>query len=163
MKIISLTEAHYEQVNAIYLDGIATGHATFQTEGKTWKEWDSGHLSSCRLATIEGEDVLGWAALSPVSSRCVHAGVAEVSEYIAEDARGKGIGKALLQQIITDSEAVGIWTLQAGVFAENNARMALHQGCGFRIVGHRERMGKMHSGLWRDTILLERRSIVTGL
>lgn len=163
MKIVPLLQVHYEQVNAIYREGIATGHATFQTEGKIWDEWDSGHLSSCRLVAVEGDIVLGWGGLSLVSSRCVYAGVAEVSEYIAEVARGKGIGKALLQQIITDSEAAGIWTLQAGIFPENKASLALHHSCGFRTVGYRERIGRMKNGAWRDTILLERRSAITGI
>ena len=162
MNIIPLVPAHYEQVDAIYLEGIATGNATFQTEGKTWEEWDSSHLTSCRLAALDADTIMGWAALSPVSSRCVYAGVAEVSVYVAGSAQSKGIGKALLQALVAESEAAGIWTLQAGIFPENKASIALHESCGFRIVGTRERIGKMHTGQWRDTMLLERRSSTVG-
>lgn len=163
MQIIPLTPEHYPQVDAIYLEGIATGQATFQTEGKTWEEWNGGHLAHSRLVAIDGDEVLGWAALSPVSSRCVYAGVAESSVYIAENARGRGVGMALMQQLVRESEAVGIWMLQAAIFPENEASIRLHQRCGFRIVGTRERIGKMHTGKWRDTALMERRSAVVGI
>lgn len=163
MQIVTLTPEYYPQVDAIYLEGIATGNATFQTEGKTWKEWDSSHLRHSRLVAVEHGKVLGWAALSPVSSRCVYAGVAESSVYIAEKARGRGVGLALMQRLVTASEAAGIWTLQAGIFPENEASVRLHQKCGFRIVGTRERIGKMHTGRWRDNLLLERRSKITGI
>lgn len=163
MQIIPLTPEHYPQVDAIYLEGIATGNATFQTEGKTWEEWNSSHLAHCRLVAVEQEKVLGWAALSPVSSRCVYAGVAEVSVYVAGNARGKGVGLALMQRLVAESEAAGIWTLQAGIFPQNEASVRLHQKCGFRIVGSRERIGKMHTGEWRDNLLLERRSKTTGI
>ncbi len=163
MEIIPLTPEHYPQVDAIYLEGIATGVATFQTEGKAWEEWDGSHLKECRLAAVEGNALLGWAALSPVSSRCVYAGVAEVGIYVSGKARGRGVGKALLKRLVADSEAQGIWTLQAGVFPENQASLAVHERCGFRIVGRRERIGKMQTGQWRDTILLERRSNTVGI
>lgn len=163
MRIVPLTPAHYPQVNAIYLEGIATGQTTFQTEVKTWEEWNNGHVTHSRLVAMDDEKVLGWAALSPVSNRCVYAGVAETSVYIAEEARGKGVGMALMQQLVQESEAAGIWTLQAGIFPENRASIRLHEKCGFRIVGTRERIGKMHTGQWRDTILMERRSTVVGI
>lgn len=162
MEIIPLTQLHYPQVNTIYLEGIATGNATFQTDGKSLEEWDSSHLPHCRFVAIEGENVLGWAAISPVSSRCVYAGVAETSVYIKPEARGKRIGRSLMQKLIAESEAANIWTLQAGIFPENKASISLHKKCGFRIVGRRERIGKMADGRWRDTILMERRSGVAG-
>ena len=163
MQIIPLTTEHYPQVDAIYLEGIATGNATFQTEGKSWAEWDAGHLTHSRLAAVDNGCVAGWAALSPVSGRCVYAGVAEVSVYIAGQVRGKGIGAMLLERLIEESESAGIWTLQAGIFPENKASIALHERCGFRTVGYRERIGRMHTGIWRDTILMERRSRKAGV
>lgn len=164
MRIAALVRDHHQDaVNAIYLEGIATGNATFQAEGRSWAEWDSTHLESCRfVACDESGTVLGWAALSAVSGRCVYAGVAEVSVYVAAAARGKGVGKALLQQLVDASEAAGIWTLQAGIFPENKASVVLHQRVGFRIVGYRERIGRMHTGEWRNTLLLERRSQTIG-
>lgn len=163
MILTHLTADHYAAVNAIYLEGIATGNATFQTEGKTWDEWDAGHLQHCRLVALDGDTVLGWAALSPVSSRCVYAGVAEVSVYVSNAAKGHGVGTALMQRLVADSETAGLWTLQAGIFPENTASLALHQRAGFRIVGHRERIGQMHTGEWRDNLLLERRSKTIGI
>ncbi len=149
-------------VLAIYLEGIATGNATFEQSAPEWDEWHAGHLAAARIvARSDGGDVLGWAALSPVSSRCVYAGVAEVSVYVAESARRRGVGRALLERLIADSEAEGIWTLQAGMFPENVASFLLHQDAGFRIVGNRERLGQMN-GRWRDVLLMERRSEVAG-
>lgn len=163
MPLIALTEQHYSAVAQIYLEGIATGQATFETSAPDWDTWNQNHLAYGRWVMCSEEDnVIGWAALSPVSGRCVYAGVAEVSEYVSEQHRGKGVGKFLLQKIIADSEAHGIWTLQAGVFPENKISLALHQRCGFREVGHREKIGKMN-GIWRDTVLLERRSKTIGL
>lgn len=147
----------WDAVRSIYLEGIATGNATFETDAPTWEAWDSAHLKSCRLVATEDDHVLGWAALTPVSGRCVYAGVGEVSVYVAETARGKGIGTLLLQGLINASEQEGLWTLQAGIFPENNASIRLHRSLGFREVGRRERIGKMN-GIWRDTVLLERRS-----
>ena len=163
MQIIPLTAEHFPQVNTIYLEGIATGNATFQTDGKSWEAWDSSHLAHSRLVAVEDDSVSGWAALSPVSDRCVYAGVAEVSVYVAGRARGKGIGAVLLRELVAESERAGIWTLQAGIFPENKASIALHEGCGFRIIGYRERIGKMHTGVWRDTVLMERRSKKVGV
>jgi L-amino acid N-acyltransferase YncA len=149
-------------VRAIYLDGIATGQATFETEAPSWEKWDAGHLPSPRLVARESDDVLGWAALSPVSERCVYAGVAEISVYVSATHRGRGVGGKLLTSLIEESEKNGIWTLQAGIFQENTASLALHRSCGFREVGRRERIGKMN-GVWRDTVLLERRSNLVGV
>jgi len=162
MKLHPLTAAHWPQVRAIYEQGLATGQATFQTEAPSWEEWDRSHLAHSRLlATNDASQVLGWVALSPVSSRCVYGGVAEVSVYIAEVARGRGVGRQLLAALITESETHGIWTLQASLFPENTPSLRLHTGAGFRQVGHRERIGQLH-GVWRDTLLLERRSAVVG-
>ena len=148
-------------VRAIYLEGIATGNATFEMTAPGWEKWDAGHLPSGRFVARSKGAVLGWAALSPVSSRCVYAGVAEVSIYIAEHARGRGIGRQLMSRLIADSEAQGIWTLQAGIFPENAASIALHQRAGFRVLGQRERPGQLN-GRWRDVVLMERRSAVAG-
>jgi phosphinothricin acetyltransferase len=152
----------WKEVRAIYVEGIATGHATFETRSHGWKAWNAAHLPSCRLVARDGESLLGWAALSPVSDRCAYGGVAEVSVYVAARARGKGAGRALLSRLIEESEKNGIWTLQAGIFPENAASLALHEQCGFRVVGRRERLGKL-KGKWRDVILLERRSTKVGL
>ena len=149
-------------VKAIYMEGIATGHATFETDVPQWEEWDSNHLRTCRLVARTGGEVTGWAALSGVSTRCVYGGVAEVSVYVAEAARCQGLGALLLQNLVRASEREGIWTLQAGIFPENEASIALHKTCGFRVVGRRQRIGQMH-GVWRDVILMERRSEVTGV
>ena len=156
-----MTPADWPEVSAIYKEGIATGQATFQTTVPAWEEWDAGHLVHCRLVVREGAEVAGWAALSPVSKRYVYRGVAEVSIYVAARSRGRGIGQELLTELITTSEETGIWTLQAGIFPENEASVRLHQRCGFRIAGTRERLGELH-GVWRDVLLLERRSSVTG-
>jgi L-amino acid N-acyltransferase YncA len=152
-----MREADWPAVQAIYRDGIATGDATFDTEAPGWAAWDRDHLPDHRLvATREGR-VVGWAALAPVSRRRCYAGVAEVSVYVAAAAVGQGVGRALLGELVRRTEAAGIWTLQAGVFPENTASLALHRSCGFRTVGVRERLGR-HQGRWRDVVLLERRS-----
>jgi phosphinothricin acetyltransferase len=161
MVIRSLTPQDWLAVREIYVQGIASGNATFELEAPEWEAWDAAHLPSCRLVADEAGRVLGWAALSPVSGRCVYAGVAEVSVYVAAQSRGSGIGKQLLQALVVDSERNGIWTLQAGIFPENEASLAVHQACGFRIVGRREKLGQMN-GQWRDVLLLERRSPVAG-
>ena len=157
-----MKSADWNAVRAIYEEGIATGHATFETEVPEWIEWDRSHLRDCRLVAKAREQVVGWTALSPVSERCVYAGVAEVSIYITPSARGQGIGKTLLQALIDKSEKVGIWTLQAGVFPENTASIALHKACGFREIGYRSRIGQT-GDVWRDVVLLERRSAICGL
>ncbi|HKO43479.1 MAG TPA: GNAT family N-acetyltransferase [Pyrinomonadaceae bacterium] len=160
--IDNLKASDWEQVRSIYLEGIATGDATFETSAPDWVKWDADHLAEPRLVYREGEKIFGWAALSPVSGRCVYAGVAEVSVYVAQDNRGRGVGRALLSALVDRSEQKGIWTLQAGVFPENRPSIELHQKCGFRQVGTRERPGQM-AGVWRDVVLLERRSKVAGI
>jgi L-amino acid N-acyltransferase YncA/phosphoribosylanthranilate isomerase len=160
--IDAMTPGDWSQVAAIYAEGIATDNATFETEVPDWDAWDRAHHADCRLVARDGDQVLGWAALSPVSSRCVYGGVAENSIYIAAAARGKGIGKALLKALIDASESAGIWMLQTGIFPENIASIRLHKACGFREVGIRERIGQMH-GVWRDVVLLERRSEIVGI
>lgn len=147
----------WEQVRAIYLEGIRSGHSTFETEAPSWERWDEGHLSIARLVMRDGETILGWAALSPVSRRQVYRGVAELTVYVSENARGQGIGRALLEALIDESEKDGIWTLQASIFPENLASVQLHVRCGFREVGRRARIAMMN-GVWRDTLLFERRS-----
>ncbi len=148
-------------VRKIYQEGIATRQATFETAVPSWSEWDASKIASCRFVARTDDKILGWAALSPVSQREVYAGIAEVSVYVAEKARGHGLGKALLQKLIDCSERSGFWTLQAMMFPENEASVALHHVCGFRVVGKREKIGK-HYGVWRDTLLLERRSQIVG-
>ena len=152
----------WESVRAIYLAGIATGDATFETEAPNWTEWDESHLPAPRLVACSGAAVVGWAALSRVSARAAYAGVAEVSVYVEEQMRGQGIGSLLLKALVAGSENDGIWTLQASIFPENAASILLHQSCGFREVGRRQRVGKL-KGVWRDTVLLERRSEVVGI
>jgi len=162
----AMTQADGDAVLAIYAEGIAGGSATFETAAPAWADWDRAHLSALRLVALdrgapEGR-VVGWAAGSPVSERCVYAGVAEVSVYVAGEARGRGVGGALLDALVAVAETSGLWTLQAGVFADNAASLALHERHGFRRVGVRERLGQ-RDGAWRDVVLLERRSAVTGL
>jgi L-amino acid N-acyltransferase YncA len=147
----------WEQVRSIYLEGIRTGHATFETDAPTWEKWDEVHLEIARLVVREGDRVLGWAALSPTSKRKVYRGVAELTVYVAENARGAGIGRKLLEALIQESEEHGIWTLQASIFPENTSSVKLHLRSGFREVGRRERIA-MLNGVWRDTLLFERRS-----
>ncbi len=159
--IAALTLEHWPAVRRIYEEGIATGDATFETSAPDWEAWNDGHLAHSRLVACRETEVLGWAALSPVSRRAAYAGVAEVSVYIAAAARGQGIGRHLLDALVASSEHHGIWTLQASIFPENRASIALHHKCGFRIVGTRERIGR-REGFWRDTVLMERRSAAVG-
>lgn len=161
MEIIPMLPGNWEAVKNIYKEGIATGNATFQTDAPSWEDWDREHAAEPRLVAMEGEEVLGWAALTPVSGRCIYAGVGEVSVYVSARAQGKGVGRQLLQSLITASEKANFWTLQAGIFPENAASLAIHTACGFRIIGTREKIGKMN-GIWRDTVLLEKRSSLTG-
>jgi len=161
MHITNMQSEHWQAVKKIYEEGIATGNATFQTTSPTWEDWNKDHLTTSRLVAVDDNEVVGWAALTPVSGRCVYAGVAEVSVYVAAAARGKGIGNALLQALVKNSEENNLWTLQAGIFPENIASIKLHKTNGFRIIGTREKIGKMN-GVWRDTVLLERRSKVVG-
>lgn len=157
-----MTPADWPEVRAIYLEGIATGNATFETDAPAWEKWDASHISHSRLVARSADGLQGWAALSPVSGRCVYQGVAEVSVYVRAKFRGEGIGRALLDALISSSESNGIWTLQAGMFPENGASIALHRACGFREVGRRNRIGRATNGIWRDTLLLERRSSIVG-
>jgi L-amino acid N-acyltransferase YncA len=146
----------WEQVRSIYLEGISSGNSTFETDAPSWEKWNENHLEIARLVMRDEESVIGWAALSPISKREVYRGVAEVTVYVTESARGKGIGRALLEALIAESERNGIWTLQASIFPENIASVELHLRCGFREVGRRERIAMLR-GVWRDTILFERR------
>ncbi|MEH7305110.1 GNAT family N-acetyltransferase [Neobacillus drentensis] len=160
--IDNMLEEDWDQVREIYQEGISTGNATFQKESPTWEAWDIGHILECRIVARLDDKVLGWAALSPVSSRCVYAGVAEVSIYVGQSSQGKGIGSKLLNSLIEKSEQNGYWTLQSGIFPENVTSLKLHSRYGFREVGRRERIGQL-DGVWRDTILLERRSSAVGI
>jgi phosphinothricin acetyltransferase len=160
--IDTLHASDWEAVRSIYLEGIATGNATFETDTPDWETWNRNHLSFARLVARDDMSILGWAALSRVSSRNVYVGVAEVSVYVAASARGMGAGRSLLVALIEEAERNGIWTLQAGVFPENTVSIALHKSCAFREVGRRERIGLLR-GVWRDVILLERRSRTIGV
>jgi phosphinothricin acetyltransferase len=178
-QITAMRPEDWAVVREIYREGIATGNATFERELPDWEKWDRGHRPDCRPVArgsparepesvvslhappLHKGAVLGFAVLSPVSTRRVYAGVAEVSVYVAASARGRGIGKALLQTLVNQSEGHGIWTLQAGIFPENVASLALHKSCGFREVGIRRRIGKL-GDTWRDVLLLERRSSTAG-
>lgn len=163
MEIRPLIEEDYPAVREIYLHGIASGNATFETDAPAWETWDKNHLKMCRLVAVdEQQHVLGWAALTPVSGRCVYAGVAELSVYVHQGYQGKGIGKMLLQELILESEKQNLWTLKAGIFPENQASIKMHEHCGFRQVGYQEKIGKMKN-VWRNTVLMERRSKVVGL
>lgn len=165
MKIIidKMTNEDWHDVVRIYLDGIHTRNATFQTRAPEWVEWDESHCSECRLVMKIDSKLIGWAALSRVSARKVYSGVAEVSIYLDPSFRGSGYGAMLLKSLVDLSEKEGYWTLQAGIFPENKASIAIHQKCGFRQVGVREKLGKMQNGDWRDVAFLERRSKITGL
>jgi L-amino acid N-acyltransferase YncA len=160
--IEALTPDDWPSVKRIYEEGIASGTATFETAAPSWERWDASHRPDHRLVARVRDGVVGWAALSPYSVRSAYAGVAEVSVYVAEAHRGKGVGRSLLQRLISDTEAAGIWTLQAGVFRENETSLRLHRSVGFRTVGVRKRIGRLN-GRWRDVVLLERRSSVVGL
>ncbi|UCG76872.1 MAG: N-acetyltransferase [Gemmatimonadota bacterium] len=162
MKIRPMEPADWPSVSEIYAEGIASRIATFETAVPAWEVWNREHLPGCRFVAEEGGQVRGWAALSPVSDRCAYAGVAEVSVYVAAARRGLGVGARLLDHLIRASEEAGIWTLQAGMFSENAGSLRLHERAGFRVVGRRERLGKLH-GQWRDVLLLERRSDRTGI
>lgn len=153
----------WNEVERIYQLGIATGNATFETQTPTWEHWDNVHLKSCRFIANLEKKIVGWAALSPVSSRCVYGGVAEISVYVDPSYNGMGVGTTLLQKLITESEKEGFWTLQAGVFPENKASISIHKKVGFREIGYREKIGKMKNGVWRDNLILERRSKTIGI
>jgi len=152
----------WEDVKSIYLAGIATKNATFEQDVPDWEDWNRNHLETCRFVARENNQIIGWAALSPISRRSVYSGVMEVSIYISDHAKGRGVGKTLLNRLVEESEKAGIWTLQGGIFPENEASIAIHKACGFRIVGVRERVGRM-DGVWRDVVLMERRSKIVGI
>lgn len=162
MKVIPISETNFNAVAKIYEEGIKTGVATFETKAPDWKTWDITHLNFGRIAIVENNVILGWASLAPVSSRCVYGGVAEVSVYVSEKVRGKGIGKKLLQELVAISEANNIWTLQSGIMRANKASIQIHIACGFRVIGYREKIGKLN-GVWLDNIIVERRSKKTGI
>jgi L-amino acid N-acyltransferase YncA len=162
IEIDSMRAEDWNSVRTIYMEGIKSGNATFETSAPEWDQWDKEHLAVCRLVARCGSEVFGWAALSAVSHRRVYAGVAEASVYVGERARGRGIGRALLRALITSSEKEGLWTLQAAIFPENTASLKLVRSLGFRVVGTRERPASM-DGRWRDVVLLERRSRVAGV
>lgn len=163
-----LAPADWPRVADIYAAGIATGDATFETQVPTWEVWDAGHHSVCRWVAVSSpkrdptEVVVGWAALAPASSRPAYAGVYEVSVYVDPSAWGRGIGTQLLERLVVESEALGVWTLQAGIMAENETSIRLHRRCGFRVMGRRERPAKV-AGIWRDTVVMERRSTTVGI
>jgi phosphinothricin acetyltransferase len=161
IKLRPFKQEDWTSVAEIYRQGIETGNATFQKEVPNWESWDSGHLKTCRIVAFIDNEIIGWAALTPVSGRCVYAGVAEVSVYVASKNKGQKIGTKLLESLIAESESEGLWTLQAGIFPENIASLKIHENLGFRKVGFREKIGKMNN-IWRDTILLERRSKIVG-
>ena len=162
MDIRNIEQENFYQVAEIYKQGIETGIATFQNEIPDWNSWDKSHLPNCRVAVFEGNEMAGWAALTPVSSRCVYAGVAEVSVYVAAKFRGKKVGEFLLNHLIKESEKAGLWTLQSGIFPDNTGSIKLHEKCGFRQIGYREKIGKK-DGIWKDNIIMERRSKVVGV
>jgi L-amino acid N-acyltransferase YncA len=162
IEIAEMAAADWEAVRALYAEGILSGQATFEIDAPTWNEWDAAHHPFARLVARLAGRIVGWAALSPVSRRACYAGVAEVSVYVAADHRGQGVGRQLLLAAIAESERRGIWTLQGATFAENEASLRLQRGCGFREIGRRERIGRLH-GVWRDTVLMERRSPVVGV
>jgi phosphinothricin acetyltransferase len=156
-----MTASDWPDVARIYAEGVATRNATFETAIPSWREWDAGHLEACRLVAREDGAVVGWAALSPVSRRNCYRGVAEVSVYVSTSAQSRGVGRALLAELVEASEAAGVWTLQGSTFPENAASLRLQEALGFRVVGHRERVAKL-DGRWRDTVLTERRSTRVG-
>lgn len=159
LRVEFMTAGDWPAVRTIYLEGITTGNATFETAAPEWEGWDAAHMTGCRVVARFNGAIAGWAALAPVSGRCVYAGVAEVSVYVAERMRGRKIGQRLLTSLVEESEKHGIWTLQAGIFPENTASIKIHERCGFRVVGVREKLGRMN-GVWRDVVLMERRSCV---
>jgi L-amino acid N-acyltransferase YncA len=154
--IDSMRPDDWPAVREIYAAGIATGNATFETESPDWERWDASHLVGHRFVARRGGRVVGWVALAPVSDRCAYAGVAEDSVYVSDDARGQGVGRQLLEAVIRSADAADIWTIQTGIFPENAVSIELHQRCGFRIVGVRERLGRV-AGNWRDVVFMERR------
>lgn len=163
ISIIPMQPVHWPAVAEIYEEGINTGFATFETQVPAYSQWDDAHFNACRLVATRKTTSVGWAALSPVSGRCVYGGVAEVSVYISANARGLGIATLLMQQLILESEKEHIWTLQSGIFPENEASIQLHKKMGFRYIGKREKIARTAKGIWKDNLLFERRSTVVGI
>lgn len=161
MNIRSLNPGDWSEVSSIYQKGINTGNATFEKLVPDWESWDKDHMRECRLVAEQNNIIVGWAALSKVSGRCIYSGVAEVSVYVKPEYQGKGIGRSLLEELIAQSEENGIWTLQAGIFPENKSSIRIHEHCGFKKIGVREKLGKM-DGKWRDVLFMERRSQSVG-
>jgi phosphinothricin acetyltransferase len=157
VEIRALTHEDWPRVEEIYAQGIATGDATFETAPPSWEEFDATRLPAHRLVALDDGEVVGWVAVSPTSSRECYAGVVEHSVYVAESARGQGVGRTLMETLLASTDAAGIWTIQTSVFPENEATLALHERVGFRVVGRREQIARL-GGAWRDTLLLERRS-----
>lgn len=157
-----MTGSDWSAISRIYAEGIATGIAKFKTEIPNYESWDTAHMKTCRIVALENKNILGWAALSPVSSRCVYGGVAEVSVYVGKKARGQGVGKLLMKTLIDKSEKDGLWTLQSGIFSENKGSIKLHEQMGFHYIGKRERVGKLNE-VWKDNPLFEPRSEVVGI
>lgn len=164
MKLREMAATDWPEIARIYREGIETGIATFEKSVPSYEDWDTAHLPFCRLVATNGADteLLGWAALSAVSGRCVYGGVAEISVYIGRENRGKGVGRFLMEHLIQKSEEAGIWTLQSGIFPQNKGSIALHKQVGFRFLGKRERIGK-RDGIWYDNLIFERRSTVAGM
>lgn len=161
-KVETMKADDWKQVANIYMEGIKSKIATFDSRVPSWEEWNTGHCESCRLVARAGDIIWGWVALSPISGRCAYSGVAEVSIYIGEQYRGQKVGTALLEKLIELSEGNGFWTLQSGIIKENTPSLNLHKKCGFREVGYREKLGKMDNGKWHDVVIVERRSKVLG-
>ena len=160
VKIMAMLPEHWNRVAQIYKEGIDTGMATFEKNVPAWEDWDNNHLKSCRIIAEMKDEIAGWAALSPVSSRCVYGGVAEVSVYVSKHFRGNKIGQKLLKELVIESEKNGFWTIQSGVFPENTASIKLHVNAGFRQIGYREKIGQL-DGIWKDNKLLEHRNKIT--
>ena len=162
MEFTTINKTNYNQVARVYQEGISTGLATFETNVPTWESWNLAHIENCRIAISLKNEIVAWGALSPVSKREVYKGVAEVSVYVAEKSRGKGIGEIVLNKLVNESEQVGIWTLQAGIMRDNLPSIKLHEKCGFRTIGYREKIGSLY-GEWKDNIIMERRSKKVGV
>tara|TARA_R110001583_G_scaffold15295_7_gene63091 strand:- start:291 stop:788 length:498 start_codon:yes stop_codon:yes gene_type:complete len=162
LKTREMQSSDWNAVAKIYAEGIATGYATFEKNIPTYESWNNAHLPMCRLVAVKNSNVMGWAALSPVSSRCVYGGVAEVSIYVSEKYKGHGVGSMLINKLISQSEDKGFWTLQSGIFPENESSIALHKKAGFRYIGRREKVGQLN-GIWKDNLLFERRSKSVGI
>lgn len=162
MQVRKMNTSDWKSVAKIYEEGIATGYATFEQSIPTYENWDKAHMPTCRFVAVKDAKMLGWVALSPVSNRCVYGGVAELSVYVATASRGMGVGRLLMEAVIKESESVGLWTLQSGIFPENEGSIRLHEKMGFRCIGKRERVGKL-DGVWKDNVLFERRSKIVGV